>query len=74
MGAVLSSLNGIDWRSIDRYIIVSQRSKSMVQQNSMTIDYGITNRVDRLIIIDITCIVTRLSGLGVQFLHKTSRI
>ncbi|MGA6989346.1 MAG: hypothetical protein WBX81_02945 [Nitrososphaeraceae archaeon] len=46
MGAVLSSLNGIDWRSIDRYIIVSQRSKSMVHQNSMTIDYGITNKED----------------------------
>ena len=44
---VLFSLNGIDWRSIDKYMIVSQRLKSMVQQNSMTIDYGITNRVDR---------------------------
>ena len=28
----------------------SQRLKSMVQQNSMTIDYGITNRVDRPVI------------------------
>lgn len=51
---VLSSLNGIDWRSIDRYTIVSQRSKSTVHQNSMTIDYGITNRVDSsTVIIDI---------------------
>jgi hypothetical protein len=47
---VLFSLNGIDWRSIDKYMIVSQRSKSMVQQNSMSIDYGITNRVDRPVI------------------------
>jgi hypothetical protein len=47
---VLFSLNGIDWRSIDKYMIVSQRLKSMVQQNSMTIDYGITNRVDRPVI------------------------
>jgi hypothetical protein len=47
---VLFSLNGIDWRSIDKYMIVSQRLKSMVQLNSMTIDYGITNRVDRPVI------------------------
>jgi hypothetical protein len=47
---VLFSLNGIDWRSIDKYMIVSQRLKSMVQQNSMTINYGITNRVDRPVI------------------------
>jgi len=47
---VLFSLNGIDWRSIDKYVIVSQKLKSMVQQNSMTIDYGITNRVDRPVI------------------------
>lgn len=47
---VLFSLNGIDWRSIEKYMIVSQKLKSMVQQNSMTIDYGITNRVDRPVI------------------------
>jgi hypothetical protein len=47
---VLFSLNGIDWRSIDKYMIVSQRLKSMVQQNSMTINYGITNRVDKPVI------------------------
>ena len=68
---VLSSLNGIDWRSIDRCTIVCQRSKSMVHQNLMTIDYGITSRVDSsTVIIDIIsfstlCIVSRLSGLGV---------
>jgi hypothetical protein len=50
---VLFSLNGIDWRSIDKYMIVSQRSKSMVQQNLTTIDYGITNKVDRPIIISL---------------------
>jgi hypothetical protein len=74
---VLSSLNGIDWRSIDRYTIVSQRSKSMVHQNSTTI-YGITNRVDSsTVIIDIISFSTLyiyISAMKIQIIQNAKNI
>jgi hypothetical protein len=75
---VLSSLNGIDWRSIDRYTIVSQRSKSIVHQNSTTIDYGITNRVDSsTVIIDIISFSTLyiyISAMKIQIIQNAKNI